>query len=155
MTLRKTGDLDHTDRSILRELQGDARLSYKELGQRVGLSAPAVIERVRKLEESGVIVGYRAEVDPARLGLPVMAYIRMRCFGDRCLRLSLEDADFPEIVELHRVSGGDCSILKVLVASVEHLESVIDRLSHYGASETALVLSSPIQRRVVDCDATP
>ena len=145
MGLQNSSELDSTDRAILRELQADARLSYRELGRRVGLSAPATIERVRKLEDSGVIRGYHADIDATKLGLPVTAFIRMRCFGERCLRQSFETTQIPEIVEFHRLSGSDCSILKVMVASLEHLELLIDRLASYGSTETALVLSSPIR----------
>lgn len=83
MAVQNASHLDATDRQVLRELQANARMAYKELGQRVGLSASAVIERVRKLEDAGIITGYHAAVDAAKLGLPIEAYIRMRCFGER------------------------------------------------------------------------
>jgi Lrp/AsnC family transcriptional regulator, leucine-responsive regulatory protein len=149
MAVQKASDLDLTDRQVLRELQTDARLAYKELGRRVGLSASAVIERVRKLEDAGVITGYHAAVDVAKLGLPIEAYIRMRCFGERCVLRGMATTQFPEVIELHRVSGSDCSLLRVRVASVEHLQALIDRLSQYGPSDTAIVLSSPISERVL------
>jgi Lrp/AsnC family transcriptional regulator, leucine-responsive regulatory protein len=149
MAIQKQLDLDATDRHLLRELQEDARLPYKELGRRVGLSASAVIERVRKLEDAGIIMGYHAAVDAAKLGLPIAAYIRMRCFGEGCVVRVISEKTFPEVMEVYRVSGMDCGLLKVRVASVEHLAALIERLSQYGPSETAIVLSSPFQERVL------
>jgi len=142
--------LDKTDWKILRALQEDARRSYNELGRHVGLSGPAVAERVRRLEESGVITGYRATINPAKVGLPLMAFVRMTCSGELCVRKHVRTEEYPEVLELHRVSGGDCSMLKVVVASVEHLEALIDRLAQYGQPATALVLSSPIVQHSID-----
>ncbi|HYF64384.1 MAG TPA: Lrp/AsnC family transcriptional regulator [Herpetosiphonaceae bacterium] len=149
MAAQTTVALDATDYQVLRELQEHARLAYKELGRRVGLSASAVIERVRKLEDAGVITGYHAAVDPARLGLPIEAYIRMRCFGERCILRDMAAAQFPEVLEAHRVSGSDCALLRVRLTSVAHLQDLIDRLAQFGPSDTALVLSSPVSERVL------
>ena len=107
------------DWALLRELQADARLSYSELSRRVHLSPPAVAERVRRLEESGVITGYHAHVDLARAGRPVVAMIRMSCYGARCILHDPQVVDWPEIREIHRITGDACSMLKVAAGSIE------------------------------------
>lgn len=142
--------LDHTNWEILRHLQADARLSYHELGRRAGLSAPAIAERVHRLEEEGVLTGYHAQIDPARVGLPITAFILTTCIKNRCIHTHAHFADFPEILEYHRVTGNHCGIFKVCVASVQHLEDLIDRLSAYELPTTALVLSTPWIRHSID-----
>jgi len=142
--------LDDIDRKILTELQTDARTSYAELGRRVGLTTPAVIERVRKLEDAGIITGYRAEIDTARVGLPITAFIRMSITGvDYSHIIEVVQAS-TEVLECHRGTGGDSFIMKVAVASVEHLQEIIDRLVPYGITTTTIVLSSPVKRRVIE-----
>jgi Lrp/AsnC family leucine-responsive transcriptional regulator len=138
--------LDEIGWHILDELQRDARLSYSELGARVGLSAPAVAERMRRLEEAGVITGYRAEVDASKLGLPITAFIRCTAPGPQVGAIARKS---PEVLECHRVTGSDAFILKVVVGSVPHLEAIIDRLLPYGQPTTSLVLSSPVPVRGV------
>ncbi len=142
--------IDDIDRNILKELQADARTSYAELGRRVGLTTPAVIERVRKLEDAGIITGYRAEVDTSRVGLPIMAFIRMSISGVDYSRIVDVAQSSPEVLECHRGTGGDSFIMKVAVASVEHLQQVIDRLVPYGITTTTIVLSSPVKRRIIE-----
>ena len=142
--------IDDIDRNILRELQADARTSYAELGRRVGLTTPAVIERVRKLEDAGIITGYRAEVDTSRVGLPIMAFIRMSISGVDYSRIVDVAHSSPEVLECHRGTGGDSFIMKVAVASVEHLQQVIDRLVPYGITTTTIVLSSPVKRKSIE-----
>ena len=142
--------LDKISWNILRELQEDARLSYAELGRRVGLTTPAVIERVKRLEEAEIIRGYRAEIDAAKIGLPIMAFIRMSISGvdfSHIIKIAEESA---EILECHRGTGGDSFIMKVAVADVEHLQNVIDKLIPYGVTTTSIVLSSPVQRRIIE-----
>lgn len=141
--------LDDTDWQILEELQADGRLSYHELGRRVGLSAPAVAERVRRLEDAGIIAGYQARVDPALAGLPVGAFIQMRCRLDRCLLKTSQADDYPEVVEIHKLSGDYCSMLKVRAASIEHLEGVIERIGQHGEMRTSIVLSTQFADRPV------
>src|SRR5690349_11184973 len=149
-----TGDierlLDETGWQILAALQQNARLSYSELGQRVGLTAPAVSERVRKLEEAGVITGYHAEINRALVGLPVTAIIRMGLHDSQnSARAIIRIREVVEVLECARVTGGDTLIVKVGASSIEHLERLIDRLLVYGPITTSMVLSTPIQRRVV------
>ena len=141
--------LDETGWHILEALQENARLSFSELGQRVGLSSPAVAERVRRMEDAGIISGYRAEINTAKIGYPITAIMRMHSQGDRCTRLNAQVREIPEVLECYRVTGEDCHFMKVMVSSVEHLESLIDRLSMYGQVTTSIVLSTPVTRRIV------
>jgi len=141
--------LDETGWHILEALQDNARLSFSELGQRVGLSSPAVAERVRRMEDAGIISGYRAVVNTAKIGYPITAIMRMHSQGERCSRLNAQVREIPEVLECYRVTGEDCHFMKVMVSSVEHLESLIDRLSMYGQVTTSIVLSTPVIRRIV------
>lgn len=142
--------MDSIDWKILKELQRDARTSYAELGRRVGLTTPAVIERVRKLEDAGIITGYRAEIDAAKVGLPITAFIRMSITGVDYSRIIEVAENAPEVLECHRGTGGDSFIMKVAVSSVEHLQNLIDRLTPYGITTTSIVLSSPVKSRVIE-----
>lgn len=142
--------LDETGWRLLEALQENARLSFSELGQRVGLSSPAVAERVRRMEDAGIITGYRAEVNTAKIGYPITAIVRISTPpGERCTRISAWAQELPEILECYRVTGSDSLVMKVMVSSVEHLESLIDRLSEHGQVTTSLVLSTPVTRRIV------
>jgi Lrp/AsnC family transcriptional regulator, leucine-responsive regulatory protein len=141
--------LDGTDWRILDELQADGRLSYNELGRRVSLSPPAVAERVRRLEDLGVIVGYQARVDPARAGLPLTAFVQMRCRLDRCLLKTSQSSDYPEIAEIHKLTGDYCSMLKVRAASMEHFEGLLERIGQHGEMRTSVVLSTQYEGRPV------
>lgn len=142
--------LDETGWAILRELQENARISFSELGRRVSLTPPAVAERVRRMEETGLITGYRVEMAAGRIGYPIAAFVRMRARGEQgCVILGEFIKEVPEVVEAHRVTGEDSYIAKVVVRSVEHLQELIDRLMPYGETVTALVLSSPVIHRVL------
>jgi Lrp/AsnC family leucine-responsive transcriptional regulator len=149
MASRTERSLDATDWRILEELQTDGRLSYNELGRRVSLSPPAVAERVRRLEELGVITGYQARVDPARAGLPLTAFVQMRCRLDRCLLKTSQASDYPEIVEIHKLTGDYCSMLKVRAASMEHFEGLLERVGQHGEMRTSMVLSTQYEGRPV------
>lgn len=142
--------LDAKGWALLRELQLDARLSFAELGRRVGLSTPAVAERVRNLEAAGVLTGYRAEVDPRKVGLPILAIVRLNVVGDVLPRVTALVRALPEVLECHRGTGGDSFTLKVAVATVGHLEALIDRLTPFGTTSTSVVLSSPVARRAIE-----
>ncbi len=141
--------LDEIDKKLLSELQEDARTSYAELGRRVGLTTPAVIERVRKLEDAAIITGYRAEIDTSKVGLPISAFIRMSISGVDYSHIIEVAEGSSEVLECHRGTGGDSFIMKVAVASVEHLQEMIDRLTPYGITTTTIVLSSPVRKRVI------
>ena len=144
--------IDTIDWKILKELQENARVSYAELGRRVGLTTPAVIERVRKLEDARIIVGYRAEIDTAKINLPITAFIRMSISGVDYSRIIEVAEKSKEVLECHRGTGGDSFILKVAVADVEHLQNLIDKLTPYGITTTSIVLSSPVKRRVIEAN---
>jgi Lrp/AsnC family leucine-responsive transcriptional regulator len=145
--------LDDIGWRILHELQTNARISFAELGRRVGLSTPAVTERVRSMEDAGVIAGYRAEIALAKIGWPINAFIRMSIVGDVFTRITAAVKGMPEVLECHRGTGADSFIMKVAVSSVIHLESLIDRLTPYGTTSTSIVLSSPVPRRNVERSA--
>ncbi len=150
MTLDTERLLDETGWQILQALQENARLSFSELGQRVGLSSPAVAERVRRMEDAGIITGYRAEVNTAKIGYPITAIMRISTRpGERCNSISLSAPENPEVLECYRVTGSDSLIVRVMASSVEHLESIIDRLSVHGQVTTSIVLSTPVPRRIV------
>lgn len=142
--------IDEIDKNILKELQEDARTSFAELGRRVGLTTPAVIERVRKLEDAEIITGYRAEIDTSKVGLSITAFIRMSITGVDYSKIIEAVKASTEVLECHRGTGGDSFIMKVAVASVEHLQEMIDRLTPYGITTTTIVLSSPVKRRTIE-----
>ena len=142
--------LDDIDRNILSQLQEDARLSYAELGRRVGLTTPAVIERVHKLEDAGIITGFRAEIDTTKVGLPITAFVRMSITGVDYSHIIEVAQESNVVLECHRGTGGDSFIMKIAVSSVEHLQEVIDRLTPYGITTTTIVLSSPVKRRRIE-----
>ncbi|MEV5596120.1 Lrp/AsnC family transcriptional regulator [Streptomyces sp. NPDC052496] len=140
---------DATDWRILDVLQRNGRAGYAELARAVNMSASAVTERVRRLEEAGVISGYAAVVDPAGIGLSVLAFVRLRCpnGNDKPFHDLLETT--PEILEAHHVTGDDCFVLKVAARSMKHLEEVSGRMGALGAVTTSVVYSSPLPRRPI------
>jgi len=142
--------LDRVDWQIVAELQADGRLSFKELGRRINLSAPAVAERVRRLEESGVITGYRAEIDARRAGYPFLAFVQLRCSLGKCLLKTSTAGDYPEVVEVHKLSGDHCSMLKIRAATLDHLEGVFERVGQHGELRSSVVLSTQFDGRPVD-----
>jgi Lrp/AsnC family transcriptional regulator, leucine-responsive regulatory protein len=136
---------------IVEELQQDARLSWAELGRRVGLTTPAVAERVQRLEKLGVIRGFHADINLERLGMPILIFVRLSMTGPETLvrAFQLDVKTWEEVFECHRVTGSDSFIVKARVVSVEHLERLLDRLGHFGTTSTATVLSSPVLQRTV------
>jgi Lrp/AsnC family transcriptional regulator, leucine-responsive regulatory protein len=147
--------LDDIDYRLLEALQNDGRASYAELGRTVGLSPSAVTERVRRLEEGGVITGYRCQVDPERLGLAIRALVRLRYpHGNYKPFHDVLDTT-PEIIEAHHVTGEDCFVLTVLARSMRHLEEVTGRLGGLGSVTTSVVYSSPLPGRPVLGAARP
>lgn len=141
--------MDSLGWKLLTELQKDGRISFAELGRRVGLSTPAVAARVGRMEDEGIIRAYRADVSPRHVGLPITAFIRMSVVGDVLAKLTARVRTMPEIVECHRGTGEDSFIMKVNVVSVEHLKDVIDRLTPYGTTSTSLVLSTIVERNLL------
>jgi Lrp/AsnC family leucine-responsive transcriptional regulator len=143
------GLLDSTNRRILVELERDARLSMAELGRRVNLSAPAVAERVQRLEQSGVITGYRAEIDPKAVGYPIAAVVRVRPGSRQLQRIPELARETSEVVECYRITGEDCFLLKLHLRSIDDLEDLLDRFTPYGQTTTSIVHSAPVGRRAV------
>jgi len=150
VTFRAERPLDDTSWRVLAALQADARLSFSELGRRVGLSPPAAAERVRRLEDAGIITGYRVELDSERLGFPIAAIIRVSVPEHHFARLKALVAELAEVREAHHVTGADSLVLKVSAVSVGHLEQVIERIGRYGTPTTAVVLSSPVRARALE-----
>src|SRR6266700_623020 len=139
-------EIDAVNRRVLEELLQDPRLTMSELGRRVGMSSPAVTERVRRLEETGVIRGYRLELDPVALGLPIAAYVRIRPNAGQLPRIAELAQQIPEVVECHRVTGEDCFILKVYIPAIDQLDRLLDCFLLYG-STTTIIQSSPVPLR--------
>jgi Lrp/AsnC family transcriptional regulator, leucine-responsive regulatory protein len=144
--------LDTTDQRLLAELQDDARLSLAELGRRVGLSSPAVADRLRRLEGDGVVAGYRTEVSPEALGLSLTSIIRIRPSPRQLSKVADLARTTPEVVECHRITGEDCFFIRAHVRDVHHLEELIDRFVPYGQTTTSIVQSSPVPRRGLALD---
>jgi Lrp/AsnC family leucine-responsive transcriptional regulator len=143
-------DLDETDWRLIAELQCDARQSYTALGQAVGLSRPAVAERVRRLEDLGVIRGYRAVVDITRVGYSIIAFTRVSgCSRGDAAALSVVLQGMPEVQECFRATGEDCFIVKLAVQSIAHLDAVLEQVRDYGHSTTSVVLSELVSNRQV------
>jgi Lrp/AsnC family transcriptional regulator, leucine-responsive regulatory protein len=150
MALESEKLLDETGWHLLHELQQNARLSYTELGQRVGLSLPAVAERVRKMEEAGIITGYHAEVNLSKLGMPVQAVIHLQGIGGQsCQHAVSQVSGIPEVLECLRVTGSDSIVVRVVATSLDHLARVIDQLSLYGIPATSIVRSKPMKRHII------
>ncbi len=148
-TAPNTLEMDAISWKILELLQQNARFTFAELGRKVGLSTPAASERVRRLEEAGIITGYHATVNLGRLGLPIRVLVRLTIHGGDTLvaRAVAAMREMPEIGRCHRITGAESFVLEANVASIRHLEGLIDRLSGLGATETSTVLSSPVERR--------
>jgi Lrp/AsnC family transcriptional regulator, leucine-responsive regulatory protein len=140
--------LDDVNRELLRLLDEDPRCSAAELARRVGMSPPAVRERIARLEQTGVIRGYRLDVDPGALGLPVAAWVRVRPGPGQLPRIADLAARVPEVAECHRVSGEDCFLLRVHVPSVAALEGVLDQFLLHGQTTTSIVVATPVPPRV-------
>lgn len=149
MAVNHAYEVDGTDRTILAELQRDGRQSIAELARTVHMSNSAVAERVRRLEEAGVISGYRAVIDPERLGYGILAYLRLRYPSSQYAPLHDLLAGIPEVVEAHHVTGDDCFILKVVATSMRHLEQVSGRVGTLGSVTTSVSYSSPFPTRAI------
>src|SRR5262245_48506278 len=139
-------ELDKKDLKILAALQTDARQSLSALGRRIGLSQPAISDRVRKLEEAGVIQGYHARVDLKALGLGLEAIVRVKTTHERIERCLRGFEAMPEVLEVWRVTGEDCFVVRCAFGEPAELESVVDRLAAEGSVTTSLVLSKPIRK---------
>jgi Lrp/AsnC family leucine-responsive transcriptional regulator len=141
--------LDAINLRLVAELQADARLSLAELGRRVVLSAPAVAERLRRLEQEGLIRGYHADVDPRALGFGLAVHLRIRPAPRQLAEVADLARETPEVIECHRVTGDDCYVMTMHVRDVEHLEEIIDEFAAYGQTTTSIIQSSPVPGRAV------
>ena len=139
--------LDDVDWRLLELLQADGRLSFSELGRRVSLSGSAVTERVRRLEERGVITGYAASIDTTKLGLPIEALVRARVRSLDTPRFRTSVLPLPQVVAADHVTGEECWVLRVLCRDTAELEELLEKVQRYGETSTSLVLSSPLKRR--------
>jgi len=141
--------LDDVNRRLLYELQANPRVSMSALARQVGMSAPAVTERVQRLEQAGVITGYRVEIDPAALGLPVAAFARIRPTPGQLPKIAALAKRSPEISECHRITGEDCFLLKLHAPSIAAIEEILDRFLVHGNTVTSIVVSSPVPPRTL------
>ncbi len=137
-----TSELDRLDIAILEALQENARTPLSEIGRRVGLSQPATSERVKRLEDRGILAGYTARLEAAALGLGMMAIIRLKTTHEHIKPALKAFAEMPHVVEVHRLTGEDCFLLKVLVPTPGQLETIVDTIARFGAVTTSLVLRS-------------
>jgi Lrp/AsnC family leucine-responsive transcriptional regulator len=147
MAMDSTALMDSYGRKLLDELQANARLSVAELGRRIDLSPTATAERLRQMEEVGILRAYTVEIDRDALGLDVMAFIRMSCNGLQYHRLLEFVQTLEEVRECHHLTGGDDLLLKVTTTNMNDLEALIEALLPYGTPVTSLVLSSPVEHR--------
>jgi Lrp/AsnC family leucine-responsive transcriptional regulator len=142
-----TNLLDPTNLRLLRELQANGRLGMAELGRRVGMSAPAVAERVQRLERAGVITGYRAELDPRALGYGVSAIVRIRPAPGQLQRIPEIARETRAVVECYRITGEDCYLMKLHLRSIDELEETLDYFTPHGQTTTSIIHSAPVPRR--------
>ncbi len=139
--------LDDTNVRLLAELHANPRITMSALGRRVGMSPPAVTERVQRLEQTGVILGYRLEVDPAALGLPVSAFVRIRPAPGQLPKIAELARRLGQVSECYRITGDDCFLVKVHAASVPDLEELLDQFLTYGQTVSSIVVSTPVPPR--------
>lgn len=146
------GALDALDTEILKVLAEDARTPMRDLARKIGLSAPSATERVRRLEEAGVIEGYTVRINPAAVGLPVGAYLRIRPMPGELSRVADLLATLPEVIACDRVTGEDCFVAKALVPTIADLEALIDGLLPYASTNTSIIVSTTVAQRMPDLD---
>jgi Lrp/AsnC family leucine-responsive transcriptional regulator len=139
--------LDAVNLRLLKELQADGRLGIAELGRRVGMSAPAVAERMQRLERAGIITGYHAEIDPKALGFPISAVVRVRPAPGQLQRIPEIAKETPAVAECHRITGEDCYLMKLHLRSIDELEEILDCFTPFGQTTTSIIHSAPVPRR--------
>ena len=140
--------IDEIDRQILACLVEDARMSLKVLSGRVGLSSPSTAERLKRLEEKGVIEGYAARVNLAALGYTLQALVRVRPLPGLLQKVDKYIQAMPECIESDKVTGEDCFVIRLVVHSIEQLDTLLDGLAEYAQCNTSIVKSSPVKRRL-------
>ena len=139
--------LDNVNLRVLAELRDDPRLSMAELARRVSMSAPAVTERVQRLQQAGVIAGFLLDIDPAAVGLPVTAFARIRPMPGSLPKIAELASELPQVTECYRITGEDCFLIKLHAPSIDQLEAILDRFLVYGNTATSIVVSTPVPRR--------
>jgi Lrp/AsnC family leucine-responsive transcriptional regulator len=139
--------IDARNVEILALLEANPRMSVSELARRVGMSAPATRERIQRMEEAGVIRGYRLEIDPAALGYPIAAFIRVRPMPGKLPKIAELAVSLPQVMECHRITGEDCFILKVGLDSLDNLDVILDQFLAYGQTTTSIAQSTPVPPR--------
>lgn len=147
--------LDEVNLRLLGQLEAEPRCPVSELARRVGMSAPAVRERVQRLEQAGVIAGYRTDVDPASLGFPITAFTRIRPMPGALPKIAQLAADTPEVTECYRITGEDCFLVKVHAPALDQLEGILDRFLTFGTTTTSIVVSTPVPPRHLPLPAAP
>lgn len=145
--------LDEINRDLLDLLQVDGRMTYRELGERCGLTAPAVAERIHKLEQAGVIRGYRAEIDYEALGFPILCIVRLNA-PRGAATVDPRIVAIPQVIEANRVTGSESHVIRARVRSTRDLEELLHELWEEGDSITSIVTSSPVPRRPMNLAAT-
>jgi Lrp/AsnC family leucine-responsive transcriptional regulator len=153
MAIDSTGLLDDLGMNLLSILQNDARISFAELGRQIGLSPAATAERMRRMEDAGIIRGYRVDIDRQALGFEVLAIVRLSCDGSKYRPFLKAVKTMDHIAECHHVAGGDAFILKVVTASVEQLERLVEKLLDFGVPTTSIVFSRPVPGALEDLPA--
>jgi Lrp/AsnC family transcriptional regulator, leucine-responsive regulatory protein len=145
-TFEMTSALDAIDRRMVTELQQEPRVRVAELARRVGLSSPAVAERLRRLEDTGIL-SYRAEVDPRALGYTICVIVRISPVGGGLRLIPGIAREVPNVTECHRITGEDCYFIKVYLTSIDELEPILDLFTPHGRTTTSIVHSSPVPSR--------
>ncbi len=144
--------MDEVNWKILELLQKDARMAFSELGRQVSLSAPATAERVRRLEDAGVIAGYRTILDPSKLGYSLEVFIRLSCQGTKATQAIRFVSQIPQVLEFWNLTGEDGYVLRVVLRSVQELDTLLKHLSNFGSTITSLVLSKPVDFRTLNSE---
>ena len=140
---------DHKNVSLLRLLEKNPRAPISQLARRIGMSNPAVKERILRLEEAGILAGYRLELNPKELGYHVTAFVRVRPLPGHLNKIAELAQAIPEVTECHRVTGEDCFILKIFLKEISNLDRVLDKFLAHGQTTTSIVQSSPVSPRNV------
>ena len=140
-------EIDDADRCLLEALRRDARMSLKELAEHVGLSSPSVAERIRRLQERGVIRGFTVEIDPAALGFPLQAIVRIRPLPGKIHLVQRLIEETPQIVECDKITGDDCFVARLHVRSMQEIDTILDRIADKASTSTSMVKSQTIARR--------
>jgi Lrp/AsnC family transcriptional regulator, leucine-responsive regulatory protein len=141
--------VDWVDLQILRLLEQNSRVSYAELARKIGMSVPSVTDRIRKLEDSGIIEGYSIRLNPAAMGFGMLVFLRLQTLPSAYPKVQEFAANTPEILELHHVTGAESFLIKAVVQSISHLESLIGKLSQHGTTATSVVLSTKFENRKI------